>query len=212
MSKGMIQIRAAVPRDDVQKTEGLGFQKPGNSKPGLQKLGFQELGFQKEEETILQRVSKVAMDCLKSLGKPAVVALVIGFLMTQILPEQGAAWAASGGVMGGRSFSSSSGRASSSARTYSAPPSSRNGFTFSAPYAAPSPFFGGGFGGPSIYVAPAYSVGIGGGGGFLFLLLGFLAFFLVSGFLTDRNDSSLFTSTRRKTSVLKLQVFSKFFP
>lgn len=102
--------------------------------------------------------------------------------------------------MGGRAFSS--GRSSSSApRTYSAP---RSSFSFSAPYAAPSPFFGGGFG-PSIYVGPAYGLGIGGGSSFFVLLLGFLAFFFVSGFITDRTNSGLFTSTR-KTSVLKLQV------
>lgn len=151
-----------------------------------------------QRETLFQRVTKAAIACVKALGKPAIVALVAGLLLTQV-PE---AWAASGGMMGGRAFSGG-GRSSagSAARTFSAP---RSSFSFSAPYAAPSPFFGGGFG-PSIYVGPAYGVGIGGGGSFLVLILGFLAFFFISGFLTDRTESNLFTSIR-KTSVLKLQV------
>ncbi|KAI5067214.1 hypothetical protein GOP47_0017742 [Adiantum capillus-veneris] len=153
----------------------------------------------KQQKTVLERVTEAALACFDIVKKPAVVALVVGLLLTQI-PD---AWAASGGMMGGRAFSSGGSRSSGgyAGRTYSVP---RSGFSFSAPYAAPSPFFGGGFG-PSVYVAPAYGFGIGGGSSFLVLLLGFLAFFFISGFLTDRRESTLFTSTR-KTSVLKLQV------
>lgn len=153
----------------------------------------------KQQKTLLQRAADVAVACFDVVRKPAVVALIVSVLLTQV-PE---AWAASGGMMGGRAFSSGGGRSSggSAGRTFSAP---RSGFSFSAPYAAPSPFFGGGFG-PSIYVAPAYGFGIGGGSSFLVLLLGFLAFFFISGFLTDRTQSNLFSSTS-KTSVLKLQV------
>ncbi|MCO5551696.1 hypothetical protein L7F22_005200 [Adiantum nelumboides] len=153
----------------------------------------------KQQKTALERITEASLACLDVLKKPAVVALVVGLLLTQV-PD---AWAASGGMMGGRAFSSGGSRSSGgyAGKTYSAP---RSGFSFSAPYAAPSPFFGGGFG-PSIYVAPAYGFGIGGGSSFLVLLLGFLTFFFISGFLTDRRESTLFTSTR-KTSVLKLQV------
>ncbi|KAH7280035.1 hypothetical protein KP509_37G049500 [Ceratopteris richardii] len=146
-------------------------------------------------KTLLSSFTDAAFACIEYLKKPTMVAIIVGLLMTQI-PD---AWAASGGMMGGKAFSS--GGRGSSTRSFSAP---RSSFSFSAPYSAPSPFFGGGFG-PSIYVAPAYGFGIGGGSSFLLLLFGFFAFFLVSGFLTDRRDSSLFTSTR-KTSVLKLQV------
>lgn len=151
-----------------------------------------------QQRTFLQMAAEAATVCFDAVRKPAMVALIASLLLTQV-PE---AWAASGGMMGGRAFSSG-GRSSggSSGRVFSAP---RSSFSFSAPYAAPSPFFGGGFG-PSIYVAPAYGFGIGGGSSFLVLLLGFLAFFFISGFLTDRTQSNLFSSTS-KTSVLKLQV------
>lgn len=95
--------------------------------------------------------------------------------------------------MGGRSFSSGS----SSSRSYRAAPS--GGLSYSAPYFAPSPFSGGGF-----YVGPAVGVGVGAGSSLFLILMGFAAFMLVSGFLSDRSDGVL-TATD-KTTVLKLQV------
>lgn len=108
-----------------------------------------------------------------------------------------AALAASGGRMGGRSFSSSS---SSSSRTYSIPRTSApsSGFSYSAPYYGPSPFGG-------VYVGPAVGVGVGAGSSFFLILVGFLAFVLVSGFLSDRSEGSVLTAAD-KTTVLKLQV------
>lgn len=97
--------------------------------------------------------------------------------------------------MGGRSFSSHS--SSSSSRTYMVEP--RVGFSASAPYYAPSPFGGG------IYVGPAVGVGVGAGSSLFLILMGFAAFVLVSGFLSDRSDGSVLTATD-KTSVIKLQV------
>lgn len=98
--------------------------------------------------------------------------------------------------MGGRSFSSSS--SSSSSRSYSVPRTSGSGFSYSAPYYAPSPFGG-------VYVGPAVGVGVGAGSSFFFILVGFLAFVLVSGFLSDRSEGSVLTAAD-KTTVLKLQV------
>eukprot|EP00249_Psilotum_nudum_P004776 c18274_g1_i1 orf=767-2011(+) len=153
------------------------------------------------DESLTQRFSKrtacLIREALKVLQKPAVLALLLGLFLLQT-PD---AWAASGGMVGGRAFSSGRSSGSFNSRTYSAPKSS---FSFSAPYVAPSPFFGGGFG-PSIYVGPAYGIGLGGGGGFFLLMLGFMAVFLVSGFLSDRSNSSLL-SAAQKTSVLKIQV------
>lgn len=123
---------------------------------------------------------------LKLLQKPAMAAILLGLLLTC---DPYSALAASGGRMGGRAFSSSS------SRSYSVP--SNPGFSYSAPYYAPSPFFGGGGG---LYV------GVGAGSGFFLLMMGFAAVILVSGFLSDRSeDGSVLTATQ-KTSVLKLQV------
>ncbi|KAK8712637.1 hypothetical protein V6N13_147871 [Hibiscus sabdariffa] len=106
-----------------------------------------------------------------------------------------AALAASGGRMGGRSFSSGS----SSSRSYSVPGNGGSRFSsYSVPYYAPAPFGGGGF-----YMGPA--VGVGAGSSLFFILVGFAAFVLVSGFLSDRSESSVLTATE-KTTVLKLQV------
>lgn len=80
------------------------------------------------------------------------------------------------------------------------------GFSFSAPYYAPSPF---GFGGGGIYVGPAVGVGVGAGSSFFLILVGFVAFILVSGFLSDRSEGSVLTAAE-KTTVLKLQVWSSF--
>ncbi|ONK59670.1 uncharacterized protein A4U43_C08F9100 [Asparagus officinalis] len=132
-------------------------------------------------------------ETLKSLKKPAIALVLLGFLLTW---DPHTALAASGGRMGGRSFSSSS---SSSSRSYSAPSSS---FSYSVPYYAPSPFgAGGGF-----YLGPAVGVGFGAGSGFFLLMMGFAAVILLSGFLSDRSDDGSVLTAAQKTSVLKLQV------
>ena len=72
------------------------------------------------------------------------------------------------------------------------------GFSYSAPYYGPSPFGG-------VYVGPAVGVGVGAGSTFFLILMGFAAFLLVSGFLSDRSEDSVLNATE-KTTVLKLQV------
>ncbi|OAY42141.1 uncharacterized protein LOC110622023 [Manihot esculenta] len=131
---------------------------------------------------------------LKVLKKPAIAAILVGLLL---MYDPSSAFAASGGRMGGKSFSGSS---SSSSRSYSVPRTSSGGFSYSVPYYAPSPFGGGGF-----YFGPAVGVGVGAGSSLFFILAGFAAFMLVSGFLSDRSEGGVLTATA-KTSVLKLQV------
>lgn len=142
-----------------------------------------------------EKAIPIILDSLKALHRPATIAILVGLLLVHD-PE--AAMAASGGRIGGKSFSSGRGSGSYSSRTYSAPSPS---FSYSVPYAAPSPFgFGGGF-----FVRPAYGIGFGVPSGVFLLILGFLAVVFVSGFLSDRSDTGLFVSSQ-KTSVLKLQV------
>ncbi|XP_047339078.1 uncharacterized protein LOC124942591 [Impatiens glandulifera] len=136
-------------------------------------------------------LARTVMNVIKELRKPAIAAVLMGLLL---MYDPNSALAASGGRMGGRSFSSNS---SSSSRSYSSR-SAAPSFSYSTPYYAPTPFGGGGF-----YVGPA--VGFGAGSSFFFILMGFAAFMLVSGFLSDRSDDGLFSATE-KTSVLKLQV------
>lgn len=132
---------------------------------------------------------------LKALKKPAIAAVLVGFLLTV---DPFSALAASGGRMGGRSFSSSP--RSYSSRSFSAPPGSS--FSYSVPYFAPTPFgAGGGF-----YAGPAFGVGFGAGSGFFLLMMGFAAVILLSGFLSDRSDDGSVLSATQKTTVLKLQV------
>ncbi|RVW27467.1 hypothetical protein CK203_094359 [Vitis vinifera] len=90
------------------------------------------------------------LKAVKTLRKPAVVAVMLGLLL---MYDPNSALAASGGRMGGRSFSSGS---SSSSRSYRTAPS--GGLSYSAPYFGPSPFSGGG-----VYVGPAVGVGVGQG-------------------------------------------------
>ncbi|KAK4776386.1 hypothetical protein SAY86_005074 [Trapa natans] len=139
-------------------------------------------------------VEKV-IGALDALKKPAVAAILLALLLTC---DVSAALAASGGRVGGSSFSSS--RSSSpSSRSYTMR-SPGSGLSYSAPYFAPSPFGGGG-----IYVGPAVGVGVGAGSSFFLILMGFAAFILVSGFLSDRSEGSVLAAAE-KTSVLKLQV------
>lgn len=141
----------------------------------------------------MEVIANSIMNALMALRKPAIAAVLLGLLL---MYDPNSALAASGGRVGGSAFSS---RSSSSSRSYSTP-SMISGYSYSAPYSSPSLFGGGG-----IYVGPAVGVGVGAGSSFFFILAGFAAFLLVSGFLSDRSDSSVLTASE-KTSVLKLQV------
>jgi len=138
-------------------------------------------------------LSSTLSNTLKALKKPAIAALLVGLLL---MYDPNSAFAASGGRMGGRSFSSSS--SSSSSRSYSVPRTSESRSFYSTPYHAPSPFGG-------VYVGPAVGVGVGAGSSAFFILAGFMAFVLVSGFLSDRSEDSVLTAAG-KTTVLKIQV------
>ncbi|KAF2287892.1 hypothetical protein GH714_003108 [Hevea brasiliensis] len=70
---------------------------------------------------------------LEALKKPAIATILVGLLL---MYNPNCAFAASGGRMGGRSFSQSS---SLSSRSYSVPHTSSSGFSYSVPYYAPSP-------------------------------------------------------------------------
>lgn len=76
------------------------------------------------------------------------------------------------------------------------PRTSSSGFSFSAPYYGPSPFGG-------VYVGPAVGVGVGAGSSFFLILVGFLSFVLIFGFLLDRSEGSVLIAID-KTIVLKL--------
>ncbi|KAI5424147.1 uncharacterized protein LOC127132281 [Lathyrus oleraceus] len=128
-----------------------------------------------------------------TIRKPAVAAILIGVLL---MYDPNTALAASGGRMGGRSFSSSSSSSSSSSRSYSIP-SPGPGFSYS------TPFSGGGYYGPAVGVG--LGLGAGAGSSFFLIFVGFAAFILVSGFLSDRSEGSVLTAAG-KTTVLKLQV------
>lgn len=169
-----------------------------SQKPSVQ-LGSEPLDEHKSKPP-LEVVANSILNALKALRKPAIAAVLLGLLL---MYDPNSALAASGGRMGGRSFSSHS-SSSSSSRSYSVPRTSSPGFSYSVPYYAPSPFgFGGGGGG--IYVGPAVGFGVGAGSSFLLILMGFAAFILVSGFLSDRSEGSVLTAAE-KTTVLKLQV------
>lgn len=138
----------------------------------------------------VQILAETIIKTLKSLHKPVITAVLLGILL---LSDPNTVLAASGGRMGGKSFSRPS---MSSSRSYSTPRMDSGRSFSSAPYFGPSPFGGGGF-----YVGPAVGIG----SSFFFIMAGFAAFVLVSGFLSDRSDDGLLTATER-TSVLKLQV------
>ncbi|XP_058222545.1 uncharacterized protein LOC131332373 [Rhododendron vialii] len=160
----------------------------------------------KQRATANNHFEIVSNSILKALRKPAVAAVLVGLLL--MYDPVNSALAASGGRMGGKSFSSSrssSSSSSSSSRSYTTREAGpRRGFSDSFSYYAPSPFgFSGGGGG--FFLGPAVGVGVGAGSSFLFVLAGFAAFILVSGFLSDRSEGSVLTATEN-TSVLKLQV------
>lgn len=148
------------------------------------------------QENPVDKFAKFLLKAFKALQKPAVAAVLVGLLF---MYDPNSALAASGGRMGGKSFSSSRSFSSSSSRSYSVPRmSGGSSFSYSAPYYAPSPF---GFGGGGVFVGPA----VGFGSSFFLVMVGFAAFVLVSGFLSDRSEGGVLTATG-KTSVLKLQV------
>uniref|UniRef100_A0A1J3F889 Myelin-associated oligodendrocyte basic protein n=1 Tax=Noccaea caerulescens TaxID=107243 RepID=A0A1J3F889_NOCCA len=134
---------------------------------------------------------------LDSLKKPAIAAVLLGLILFY---DPSWALAASGGRIGGNAFSSQSRSRSSSSYSYSVPRTSEP--RYSAPYQGVSPLGGGG-----LYVGPAVGFGYGFGGfsSLSVILVGFAAFVLVSGFLSDRSQDGLLTDTQ-KTTVLKLQV------
>ncbi|KAL3381731.1 hypothetical protein AABB24_001707 [Solanum stoloniferum] len=146
----------------------------------------------KNRENPFEIVVKSVMKALKALQKPAVAAVLVGLLL---MYDPNSALAASGGRIGGKSFSSS--RSSAPSRGYSMRTAEPR-FSYSAPYYAPSPF---GFSGGGVYVGPA----VGFGSSAFLVMMGFAAFIMVSGFLSDRSEGSVLTATD-KASVLKLQV------
>lgn len=163
---------------------------------------------QKHEQGIVHMVKSMG----EKLAKPALAGL-LALLLLQHNPES--AMAAGGGRVGGRV---GGGGSSFSSKSYSAPSRSYSGggggyamprqyiapnpgFSYAVPYAAPSPFFG-----PSLYAAPAYGIGLGGGSVFFLVILGFIMLQAIYGFVSERSEGgSLLTSTQKFT-VLKLQV------
>ncbi|KAH6762582.1 myelin-associated oligodendrocyte basic protein [Perilla frutescens var. hirtella] len=153
----------------------------------ITKIGFGKLDIKQNPVEI---VAETIMKMLKALRKPAVAAVVVGLLL---MYNPNSALAASGGRVGGSSFSSRS--SMSSSRSYSTPRmGAGSGYSYSAPYYAPSPFGG-------VYVGPAVGIG----SSFSLIMVAFVAFVLVSGFLSEGSQGSVLTATE-KTSVLKLQV------
>lgn len=169
-------------------------QSPNSTKPRLGLAG----GAPPTEKVacLLGTAADWVLETLKSLRRPVLAAVLIGALLTY---SPFSALAASGGRVGGRSGFSSHGPSSS--RSYSASP--RSGFSYSAPYFAPSPFGYGGGGG--FYVGPVF--GVGAGSGFFLLTMGVMALILLSGFLSDRSDDGSVLTATQKTSVIKLQVW-----
>lgn len=150
----------------------------------ISKIGFGKLEIKQNPVEI---VAEAVGNMLKALRKPAAAAVVVGLLL---MYDPNSALAASGGRLGGRSFSSSA-----PSQSYSTPRmGAGSGYSFSAPYYAPSPFGG-------AYVGPAVGIG----SSFSLIMIAFVAFVLVSGFLSDGSQGSVLTATD-KTSVLKLQV------
>ncbi|XAR54516.1 hypothetical protein NMG60_11029672 [Bertholletia excelsa] len=184
-------IRTSTKLSRSSKASVKCFFPGSNSNRGSVELADKETGLNPFEA-----VANTIVKILKALQKPAIAAVLLGLLLTY---DPNSALAASGGRMGGRSFSSHS--SSSSSRSFSTRKASP-GFSYSVPYYAPSPF---GFSGGGFYVGPAVGVGVGGGSSLFLILMGFAAFMLVSGFLSDRSDGDVLTATE-KTSVLKLQV------
>ncbi|CAL0311256.1 unnamed protein product [Lupinus luteus] len=155
----------------------------------------QNENFTPKSKSQLKILSDIFTNTLKAIQKPLIATVLLALILTHHLNNSSIALAASGGRIGGRSFSSSSGSYSVSRTPLS---SSSEGFSFSAPYYSPAPFGGG------VYVGPV--VGIGAGSSIFFILAGFAAFVLVSGFLSDRSEGGSVLTASDKTTVIKLQV------
>jgi hypothetical protein len=165
-------------------------------------------------KTMTRTVAEVVVESGKAWQKPAMVAMMMGLLLTQS-PDM--ANAAGGGRVGGKVGGGFS--APRSSRTYSAPSSGYSiprgysapvpGYSYSVPYAVPSPFFGPALGG-GLYVGPAYGIGLGGGSIFFLMLLGFIIWQAIYGFLSEREGGGSLLSGIQKYSVLKLQVHAGF--
>ncbi|CAK9266090.1 unnamed protein product [Sphagnum jensenii] len=161
-------------------------------------------------KTMTRTVAEVVVESGKAWQKPAMLAMMMGLLLTQS-PDM--ANAAGGGRVGGKVGGGFS--APRSSRTYSAPSSGYSiprgysapvpGYSYSVPYAVPSPFFGPALGG-GLYVGPAYGIGLGGGSIFFLMLLGFIIWQAIYGFLSEREGGGSLLSGIQKYSVLKLQV------
>ncbi|XP_022742374.1 uncharacterized protein LOC111293728 [Durio zibethinus] len=159
-------------------------------------LNSNDLSSSSDDKNPFEIIAETILKALNALKKPAIAVLLLGLLL--MYDPNNSALAASGGRMGGRSFSSSS----SSSRSYSVPRNEGSSFSsYTVPYYAPTSFGGGG----GFYMGPAVGVGVVAGSSFSLILMGLAAFLLVSGFLSDRSESSVLTASRR-TSVLKLQV------
>lgn len=171
------------------------------SKPQRSSISFRAVKYKQSDlcqicKNSFDRIAIQIKKTLDSLKKPAVAAVLLGLLLFY---DPNSALAASGGRIGGNSFSSRRSSSSSSSSSYSVPRTLEPSTSYSAPYYGPSPFGGG------LYVGPAVGFGFGGVSSFSLILVGFAAFIVVSGFLSDRSQGSTLTDTQ-KTSVIKLQV------
>ncbi|KAG6736401.1 hypothetical protein POTOM_060837 [Populus tomentosa] len=118
--------------------------------PSITKPISQNLSKPPTSKNPLEIIYETMLKALDILKKPAIAAILIGVLL---LHDPNSAFAASGGRIGGNSFSRRSSSEYSS-RSYSVPRGGSSGFSYSVPYYAP-------FGGGGVYVGPAVGVGVG---------------------------------------------------
>ncbi|KAJ3697772.1 hypothetical protein LUZ61_001477 [Rhynchospora tenuis] len=141
----------------------------------------------------LDKLLSAILKTINSLKKPAIAAILLGVL---VLGDPYGALAASGGRIGGSSFSSRSSRSSSqSSWSYSAPAPSYSSSYYSTPF----------YSSPFVPMGPVVSFGFGAGSNIVLIMMGFMAFLFLTGFLSDSSEGSVLTETQ-KTSVIKLQV------
>lgn len=182
------------PRKNVKKLSFKCFFTAANTSGNESSVSDLEinLGEMEIKQNPIEIVARTIVKAIKALRKPAAAAVLVACLL---MYDPSSALAASGGRIGGNSFSSRS--SMSSSRSYSTPRmTTGSGFSYSVPYYAPSPF-GGGFASPlgGVFVGPAVGIA-----------MAFFAFVMVSSFLSDSSEGSVLTATD-KTSVLKLQVW-----
>ncbi|XP_039044508.1 uncharacterized protein LOC120184002 isoform X2 [Hibiscus syriacus] len=203
-----LRLRLSFPPRFSKLTENMTFQSQGCAKFKTKclfskrkhltssNLNTDHFSCSSDDKTPFEIVSSTILKSLEALKKPVIAAVLLGLLL--MFNPYKTALAASGGRMGGRSFSTGS----SSSRSYSAPSDGGSSFSsYSVPYCSPAPFGGGG----GLYVGSAVGVGVGAGSGLFLIVMGFFAFVLVSGFLSDWSESGVLADIER-TSVLKLQV------